>query len=75
MRFLSIHMTVLQTPGSNGDYYFTFLFVNDLDIYQQLFNHSIHSLSYQTPGPKLKPSFAEVTGEKDPIDLIVLTWR
>lgn len=61
-------MAVLKPRGSNGDYYFGFLFVNDWDTYQRLFDPLNRVLITWTPAPEIKPSFAKVEGEKDSQD-------
>ena len=68
LRDLPVKMAVLQPSGSSGDYYFAFLFVNDWEMYQRLFDPHDRFLVTWTPAPEFKPSLMKEEGDKDPVD-------
>ena len=68
LRDLPVNMAVLQPPVSSGDYYFAFLFVNDWETYQRLFDPHHRLLVTWTPAPEIKPNLMKEEGEKDPDD-------
>ena len=68
LRDMSVKMAVFQPSALTGDYYFGFLFVQDWEYYQRLFQPLDKILITWTPAPEIKPSSMKEEGEKDPVD-------
>ena len=63
LRSLHINMAVLQPPGSKGDYYFGFLFMNEWYQYQRLFDPLDKVLITWAPPQEIKPAWQKEKGK------------